>query len=317
MDRTGLLDRLAGDFGVFTTAEAKASGMDGRSIATAVRRGDWHRIRRGAFVSGPDWRAADARTRHLITAAAIHRSYGDRVAFTHATAALIHGVDIWDVDLGRVHVTRLDRGSGRTERDIKHHEGFPAGNDDVVRVGGWLVVPPARAALETGMFAGAESALVTLDSVLHLGLASMEELENLFEVVEHWPKTQHLHVPIRLMDGLAESVGESRCRWMFWWGGVPRPVLQYVVRDERGEIIARTDFAWPLRRLLGEFDGKVKYGRTLRPGQDPGDVVFGEKVREDAARAATRSLMVRFTWPDLARPDESCRRVTRLLDAVA
>ncbi len=35
---------------------------------------------------------------------------------------------------------------------------------------------------------------------------------------------------------------------------------------------------------MGEFDGRIKYGRLLRPGQEAGDAVFEEKRREDAIR---------------------------------
>jgi hypothetical protein len=35
-----------------------------------------------------------------------------------------------------------------------------------------------------------------------------------------------------------------------------------------GNLIGITDFGWPRRGLVGEFDGKVKYGRLphLKPG---------------------------------------------------
>ncbi|HEY0698007.1 MAG TPA: hypothetical protein VGD43_09375 [Micromonospora sp.] len=46
---------------------------------------------------------------------------------------------------------------------------------------------------------------------------------------------------------------------------------------------------------MGEFDGRVKYGRLLRPGQDPGDAVFAEKMREDAIRD-TGLRVVRWVW---------------------
>ena len=59
-----------------------------------------------------------------------------------------------------------------------------------------------------------------------------------------------------------------------------------------------TDFGWPELRTVGEFDGRVKYGRLLEPGQDPGDVVYAEKLREDAVRAQ-RLEVVRWTWADL------------------
>ena len=49
---------------------------------------------------------------------------------------------------------------------------------------------------------------------------------------------------------------------------------------------------------VGEFDGEVKYGRLLRAGQSPGDVVFAEKVREDRIRA-TELGMARWAWDEL------------------
>src|SRR6185312_16500578 len=77
--------------------------------------------------------------------------------------------------------------------------------------------------------------------------------------------------------------------------------LQFEVRAEAGLIVARTDFAWEAERLVGEFDGRIKYGRLLRPGQDPGDAVFEEKLREDAIRDGGWKV-ARWTWADLARP---------------
>lgn len=54
----------------------------------------------------------------------------------------------------------------------------------------------------------------------------------------------------------------------------------------------------PEQRTVAEFDGKVKYGRLRRPGEDPGEAVFREKRREDAVRAADQAV-VRWTWHDL------------------
>ena len=53
--------------------------------------------------------------------------------------------------------------------------------------------------------------------------------------------------------------------------------------------------------MLGEFDGRVKYGRLLRPGQEPGDAVFEEKRREDAIRDEGWGV-VRWVWSDLQVP---------------
>jgi hypothetical protein len=65
-----------------------------------------------------------------------------------------------------------------------------------------------------------------------------------------------------------------------------------------GHFLGRGDFGYPAERMLGEFDGRIKYGRLLQPGQSAGDVVFEEKRREDAIRAAGWQV-ARWTWPDL------------------
>jgi len=61
---------------------------------------------------------------------------------------------------------------------------------------------------------------------------------------------------------------------------------------------------------VGEFDGLVKYGRLLEPGQVPADVLFAEKRREDAMRAQLRGL-TRWTWSDIDTFQEVARRLPR------
>jgi hypothetical protein len=116
-----------------------------------------------------------------------------------------------------------------------------------------------------------------------------------------------------MADGRAESPGESRSRYLCWSQGLPAPELQFPVRDEHGELVGVTDFAWPDHGVLGEFDGRVKYGRLLKPGQEPGDVVFEEKVREDRLREVTGFTMGRLVWADLGRPVTTAARLAGLL----
>ena len=46
--------------------------------------------------------------------------------------------------------------------------------------------------------------------------------------------------------------------------------------------------------MAGEFDGRVKY-RSASFGQDPEEVVWREKLREDALRASGLTV-ARWTW---------------------
>jgi hypothetical protein len=75
-------------------------------------------------------------------------------------------------------------------------------------------------------------------------------------------------------------------------------------------MVGRTDFCWEVHRTLGEFDGRIKYGRLLRPGQDASDVVFDEKRREDALRDLGWQV-VRWTWDDLGSPSRLAERISR------
>jgi hypothetical protein len=70
-------------------------------------------------------------------------------------------------------------------------------------------------------------------------------------------------------------------------------------------------------RLLGEFDGKVKYGRLLKPGEHASDVVFREKQREDALRRVTGFSMIRITWADLYRGAATAAEIRRLMRQAA
>jgi len=79
--------------------------------------------------------------------------------------------------------------------------------------------------------------------------------------------------------------------------GVPAPVLQMPIPTRLGV-------------SYGEFDGLVKYGRLLRPGQDAGQAVFEEKRREDAIRDEDWRV-TRWTWPDLEPFEGVARRIER------
>jgi len=301
--------------GFFTRAQAIQAGYDAKAIARTLKARQWVRVRPGAYTFPDLWAAADPVAQHLCRAHAIARKLGDRVALSHVTAALEHGLTVWNVDLSLVHVTRLDGGAGRIEAGVAHHEGLTL-PEDLVECHGILVMKPARAALETASMTTAEGGLVVLDSFLHAG-HERDELDATFQLMSSWADTRQLVVPVRMADGRAESAGESRWRHLCYAYNVPAPELQYEVYDDQGNLVGTTDMAWPKRRLLGEFDGKIKYGRLLKPGQEPGDVVFEEKRREDLLRELTGFGMVRTIWTDLDRPANTAARIWRLMRRAA
>lgn len=93
--------------------------------------------------------------------------------------------------------------------------------------------------------------------------------------------------------------------------GLPAPSQQGEVFEPGGRRIGRVDFHFD-GIVLGEFDGRVKYGRLLKPGQSPGDAVFAEKQREDALRDLGFQV-VRWIWDDLGSPRLVTERVRRAI----
>ena len=85
------------------------------------------------------------------------------------------------------------------------------------------------------------------------------------------------------------------------------------MHDAHGNLVGRTDYAWPTLGMLGEFDGIAKYERYLRPGETVHDAVIREKRREDLLREITGWLMIRIIWADLFRPDETGERLRNQL----
>lgn len=102
-------------------------------------------------------------------------------------------------------------------------------------------------------------------------------------------------------------------RYLMWEYHLPEPTLQFAVTDRAGNLVGISDFAWEEQRLLGEFDGKLKYSQYLRVGETPADSVVREKLREDRMRETTGFSMVRFIWPDLYSRAQTAARLRSFL----
>lgn len=294
--------------GFIARRDVVAVGLDDRFIRTMLRTGTWTRVRKGAYCPTVVWVNLDANERHRRLARAVLHSHGDAVVLSRVSGLLMRGgCDVWRIDLSRVHVTRRDGRSGSVERDVVHHEG-PITDDDIEIVDGLPVLKEARCVIETIARAGVERGMVVADSALHAGRVDEDDLNEAHARVSRRQGNRTVDLTLRLADGRAESVGESRARYVYWSQGLPRPEVQYHVYDRDGMLVGITDLAWPRRGLLFEFDGKVKYGRLLKPGQEPGDVVFEEKRREDALRRTTGFSVERATWQELSNPALMARR---------
>ncbi|KRF17193.1 hypothetical protein ASG90_07745 [Nocardioides sp. Soil797] len=303
-----LLRQMCDDNGVFLRREALGMGLDQKTITRLARDGTFHRVRHGAYTFGDIWRVSTPEQRHRITARAVLRTARSEALLSHVSAALEYAVPIWGMPLDEVHTTRRDGHAGRREAGIRHHQGLLVPGD-LHELDGIPLTSATRTAVDLTTVADAEHALVPINAMLHQGLMTVEAFLTRLEKAEHWPDTLSAHVVKRLLNPKCESPGESRTDYICWASGLPRPEAQVEIRDDQGRLVARVDFAWPDRGVFLEFDGRVKYQKLLRPGEDPTDVVIREKRREERVCEVTGWRCIRITWSDLADPDRLAARI--------
>lgn len=283
----------------FTTAQARRAGLSDRALADAVGQGALIRSRRGWFhVPTPaDSRAAAAARQSRI---ALCEGPAGAVV-SHHTAAVLHGLPLVRARTSQVHLTADRPNGGRTTGHARLHS-TPRDTLSAVEIDGIPVTGVARTLVDVSRTAGFEAGVCATDFALRKQLVTPQDLAR--EVDQHSGRTG---VAIaRDVAGFAdpdsESAGESLSRCvMRSLPGIPAPRLQHRYFD--GVLVARTDFSWGDGALAGEFDGRVKYTRDAAYGDDPSDVVWREKQREDRIRDLG-VVVVRWIWADLHQPEQ-------------
>ncbi len=176
----------------------------------------------------------------------------------------MHGLPIWHDQLSRAQVSRDRRGGGKVRRYSKVHGASLPAED--VTVDGFRVTSLARTVLDLACSLPMERSVPIGDAALRQGLDPVELAALLARSSgRHGIGRARRAVPF--LDRRSESTGESFSRVVFHQQGVPPPQPQFEVFGPTGELVGRADFGWEERRTLGEFDGRVNYGRLLNPGQ--------------------------------------------------
>ncbi len=295
MDDLGHLFHAVG--GSLERHELHDLGWTATALRRALRDGDITRVRYGTYAHGPTWRASSSVERHRILARAVLGKLGRHVYASHHSAAALHGLDLWGVDLAEVQVGRLDGRSGRLDAGVRFHCG-EIDDAELVEIDGILVSSPARAAVETALAGTTATGAVTFTSAMRDAGVPEAEIAELITAVERWPGAVSATRAAHLADPRLESVGEVRSMCFFAAHAIALPELQHEFRDASGLVIARSDFWWELFCHVGEFDGLVKYGRLNPYATDVGQVLVDEKRREDAIRQRANGV-TRWTWQEL------------------
>ena len=294
--------------------DLEARGITAGEIRSRVRSGSLVRVRRGAYAPTADPEPADASNavrRHRLMLDATVLQLSPEWVVSHMSAALLHGLPTWNDQLARVQLTRGRPGGGKTRPDVLVR-GLPLEADQIVHLAGRKVTALPRTVLDLACLLPLTRSVAVGDAALRLGLDRIQ-LESVVADGARRTGIGRARIASGMLDMRSESPGESASRVIFQLRGLPAPDLQYEVYAADGRLVGRCDAAWPELRTLGEFDGRTKYGRLLRPGQRSEDVVYAEKLREDALRELGWEV-VRWTWADLRNSDELVRRIERAFE---
>lgn len=233
---------------------------------------------------------------------------------THISAAVLWGLPVPQQTLDRVHLTR-SQPTGMHIGPALHVHGGRFDPAEAVELNGLRVSSLEQSAMDAARCVRPPEALAILDAARRLG-AEPDELARVGTRSRRQHGVQQANWALRHSDGRSESVGESHCRYWMISGVRQQPVLQLEIRDGAGRLVCRSDFGWPERGVLGEFDGRVKYGELLRPGESPTDAVMREKRRENALRNLGWWVL-RWTWSDLADGPAFIRQLNEFLGSRA
>lgn len=300
-------------YGLLDAGSARTEGWSGR-LQGAARRGEVVKVRPGVYMPASQWQALVPTERYRARIHAARLACAGPV-FSHQSAAAVHGLPLLDSRLQRLHTLQMTPSGSGNRGDITVHA-F-SGDPDIVAREGLRLTGPARTVTDLARTLPHGEALAVADAAIRpisedgvrrapgAPLCSRRELLDRARDGISGRNGWAGYLVAHEADPLAGSLGESMARSLMLRLGAPRPVLQTPHRDASG-LIGYSDFWWPEHGVLGEFDGRLKYGADNPSGRRPEDVVYREKVREDRLRRIAHRF-VRFGWSDLQDPPHFAR----------
>ena len=255
--------------------------------------------------------AADARASHQLLVVATMRQLAKPATVSHVSAAAMHGLPVWPDALTRVHLTRPDA-QGRVRSSMHLHQvDLPA--EETTLIDGCSVTSLARTVVDVARTEGFVRSVAAADAALARGLDAAEAPER-----DRRPSASSrggTSAPRRrLCRRPAVRASVSRAvGWSSTSTAYRRRRCSTRCATSWGRFLGRSDFCWESRRVIGEFDGKVKYAALLRPGQSPSDVVVageGPRRRHPGPRVAGDAMDL---GGDLQPGRSSLRRLKRAL----
>jgi hypothetical protein len=249
---------------------------------------------RGVAVERDDWDALTRLGRRRVRVRARLETLRQGGVVSHRSAAALWGFPDLDPDDGRLHVVDPTRSTTHTGPGVVRHAAR-LGEDEVLVHDGVAMTSARRTVLDVLRTSSFEHGVVVLDHALRRELVARDDLRAALEPLTGRRGVARALRVVAFADHRSESPGESLSRVRARDLRAPRPDLQQEFTTDRGQF--RVDFWWPEHGVVGEFDGRVKYGT-----KDP-EALWREKLREDAVRrVADVRTVARWTYSDVIHP---------------
>lgn len=280
-------------------------GISDRALKRMLEQGELHRVRRGWYVTKPEWDGLWVEGRHLLHIIAVHRdAVGEAPVFFGASAAVLLGLPLYRVSLARVHTALPGNRHARSARDVLRHEA-DVPESDVIVVNGIRCTSLDRTVLDLARMLELPASVACADAALRTPAVSHNRQDD--DLAAHWREElgaragashargiRRARWVIAFADGRAQLPGESVSRLQLHRLGFRRVGLQVPVRFADG-MEYFIDFDLEEADSWGEFDGVGKYtDPQLRGDRTAEEVVLDEKRREDRVRGVTKRRFARW-----------------------
>ena len=242
------------------------------------------------------WETLNPLEKELEKMRALANMHGDWW-FTGVSAAIAYGLSVSYSAIGKIQVAS-PHGSKTYHKGtvVSRHIDIDAEVGECV--GDLPLLPINRVLLDCARDLSFRNAVAVIDSALHMGLTTKDELIVYFEAKKGYRGIRRAREIAQFCDPRAESGGESIARVAMWELGFSAPDLQVEFKDPVEGKSYFVDFCWRLdggRVIVGELDGGEKYiNPAMTHGRSPEQVRRAERLRESRLTACC-SAIVRFS----------------------
>lgn len=300
---------------LITTAELNRLGLDLHAVRALCLEGSLRRQIRGWYAvrsplaDRPPWEGEDRfktdALRHSLRARALIRSLEGRAAASHQTAVVLFAGRLWLSDLSTIHLERTGDTHSRHRRDAVIHpctaHEYRSVTEGFALPDGYLVVPPAIAAVQVGLRparpGGAPEpieALIAAEGFLNEDVISHEELAAAVDLFRGVPGIAAVRRLLADAGSGSESAGETRTALALRQLGYS---FTQQVEIVDGAQTYRVDALLDDGPVVVEFDGRSKYlkGISSPTEADINRAMAKEKDRHDRLVRMGYGV-ARLTW---------------------